>query len=425
VAVGAGRVQESVKTLWTYAKPRSTGSLLAARLAERSGADEGLSGVRPAVRVGAMGVVVVQVRSQACDEFLGRGEVAALEPATRQRAKPQFDLVEPRAVFGREVEHMLVFGVRQEGTSLLAGVQVAVVERQAVQPSHEFANVEAPVCVQVVEGPMEPLVVGELRRDMGQMSGEIQAGACYAQIPDDFACGDDERGDQAARAVTDIFVFTLFGFARLGEDRGMLALKNLHAGLFVTADNQLAVLIQGGSLDVQLTDVLSLGVEVGIVAVEPVDAAVRLQISGIQDTPDGGARHRIVGVPIDQDGRKIVKAPLAGNARVSAGFASGERDDFELFVGGKSDAADPTSERLAVPRDPAGENVFAIESRYCGCTRTRWQPADWKADSRPPTARSAGTERPKLAAWNGLALKLPTVLVPRGPRQSAEQMGVA
>ena len=180
-----------------------------------------------------MGVVVVQVRGQACDEFLGRCEVAAFQEATSQGAEPQFDLVEPRAVLGREVEHVLVIGIGQEGTSLRAGAQVFFVERQAVQSRHEFANVQAPMGVQVVEDPMEALVVGELRGDMGQMGGEIDAGACHAQVPHDLARGDDERGDQAAGAVADVFVLAFFGFARLDQNRGMLSLEDLHAGLFV------------------------------------------------------------------------------------------------------------------------------------------------------------------------------------------------
>jgi hypothetical protein len=58
-----------------------------------------------------MGVVVVQIRGQARDEFLGRCEVAALQETTSQGAEPKFDLVEPGTVLGREVEHMLVSGI--------------------------------------------------------------------------------------------------------------------------------------------------------------------------------------------------------------------------------------------------------------------------------------------------------------------------
>ena len=120
-AVGAEWVEESVETLWTAAKPRSTEALLAAGLAEGRGANQRLPGVGPTVRMSAMSVVVVQVRGQAGDEFLGRGEVTPFEEATSQGAEPQFDLAEPRAVLGREVEDMLVFGIGQEDAALLAG----------------------------------------------------------------------------------------------------------------------------------------------------------------------------------------------------------------------------------------------------------------------------------------------------------------
>lgn len=252
-------------------------------------------------------------------------------------------------MLGCEVEHMLVFGIGQEGSPLLASTQGLFLERQAVQVSQEFANVQAPMGVQVVEDPMESLVVGELRCDMGQMGGEIDAGACDAQIPNNLAGGDDEGGDQAARAMTDVFVLAFFGFAGLGRNRGMLSLENLHAGFFIRANDQLAVLVQDGSLDIQLADVLSLGIEIGIVTVEPVDAAMRFQIGLVQDTPDGGAMHCIGGMAVDQDGREIVEAPLTGDTIMLAGFAGGQRDDFQLFVGGKSSGADRTAEHLEDP----------------------------------------------------------------------------
>jgi hypothetical protein len=88
----------TLEMLGTAAKPGSTESLLATCLAERSRTHQRLSGVGPAVGMSATSVVVVQVRGQACDEFLGRGEVAAFQKATSQGAEPQFDLVEPRAV---------------------------------------------------------------------------------------------------------------------------------------------------------------------------------------------------------------------------------------------------------------------------------------------------------------------------------------
>jgi len=272
---------------------------------------------------------------------------------------------------------------------------------------------------------MEPLVIGKLGRDVGQMSGEIQARACHAQIPHDLTRGHDEGGDQTARAVTDVLVFAFFWLARLDGNRGMLSLEDLHAGLFVRTDDQFAVLIQDRSIDVQLADVASLGIEVGIVAVEPVDAAVRFQIGGIQDAPDGRARHRFLGVPVDQDGSEIVEAPLTGGAIMLGRFAGGERDNFELVIGGKSSAADRNAEHLEGQRGRARESGIAKESPCCDCNRIRWRPVDSKADPRRPTAGSAGCERPTPAEWNELGSEPASVFLLRGPRQLAEQMALA
>ncbi len=372
-----------------------------------------------------MGIVVVQIRRQAAEEFLGGGKVATLEEATSQGAEPQLNLVEPRAVLGREVKHVLVCRVGQEGTPLAAGTQVFFVEGQAVESGHEFANVQTPMRVQVVENPMKSYWFGELCGDMGQMGGEIQAGAGNADVPHDLARGHDEGGDQAARAMTDVFVFTFFGFARLDRNGGIFPLEDLHARLFVAADGQLAVLIQDGSLDVQLADVSRFGVEVGIVAVEPIDTAMRLQVGGLQDPPNRGARHGLLGVAVDQLGGEIVEAPLTGDAIMLGRRAGGQREDFELFIGGKSSVADRTAEHLEDQRDRAGDNVFAKASRCCVRNRTRWQPANWKADPRPPAARPAGNETPRPAEWNELGSKPASVFELRGPRQRAEQRGVA
>ena len=190
-----------------------------------------------------MGIVIVQIRCQTAYELLGGGEVAAFEETTSQGAEPQFDLVEPRAVLGREVEDVLVICISQEGAALLASVQVLLVERQAVEFRQEFANLQAPMSVQVVEDPMEALVFAILRGDMGQVGGEVNAGASDAQVPHDLAGGDDERGDQATGTVADVFMLAFFGFAWLGQNRGVFSLEDLHAGFFVGADDQLAVLI--------------------------------------------------------------------------------------------------------------------------------------------------------------------------------------
>ena len=127
--IGARRIEKTLEALWARSEPRSAEALLAAGLAEGSGTNQRLPGVRPAVGMGAVGIMVVEVSGQTRHEFLSRCKVAPFQEAACQGAEPQFDLVEPRAVFGREVENMLVFGVRQKAASLLASAQVALAER--------------------------------------------------------------------------------------------------------------------------------------------------------------------------------------------------------------------------------------------------------------------------------------------------------
>jgi len=364
-----------------------------------------------------MSIVIVQVGCQALNEFRRRSEIATFQKTTRQRAEPQFDLIEPGAMFGGEVKNVFVFGISQESAALAAGAQIALVKRQSAQAGDEFANVQTPMRVQVVHDPMEALVLGELPGDVVQMGGKVLAGARHAQIPNDLAGRDNEGSDQAAGAVTDVFVFAFLRFAGCDENGGMLALQDLHAGLFVAANDQFPLLVQERGVDIQFANLSRLGVEIRIVAVEPVDAAVRFQIGGGENAPDGRARHGFLGMAINQFGGEIIDAPLTGRAIVLAGFAGGQGDDFELFLGGKSSAADRTAEHLEGQPDRAGESGRAKELRCCGCNRTRWQPADWKADPRLPSGESVHYETPKLAGWSGPASEPASAFRFRGLRQ--------
>ena len=120
-AIGAWRIKESFEELGTDAKPCSAESALSACLTERRRSHQWLARVRPSIRMSAALVIIAQISGQAVREFRGGGEVASLEEATSQRAEPQFHLVEPRAMFGREMEYVLVVGIRQECTPLVAG----------------------------------------------------------------------------------------------------------------------------------------------------------------------------------------------------------------------------------------------------------------------------------------------------------------
>src|SRR5580692_5067972 len=102
-------------------EPSTSKSLLSTGLTEWGRADERLPGIGPAVWMGSMCVVIVHVGMQAPDEFFGRCEVTPFEPAASECAEPEFDPIEPRAVFGREMKNVLVAWIGKEGTSFAAG----------------------------------------------------------------------------------------------------------------------------------------------------------------------------------------------------------------------------------------------------------------------------------------------------------------
>ena len=70
-------------------------TLLTTRATERGRSHQGLSRIRPPIRMGVMGIVDFKIVIQARFKIVGRIEIAALEKTPCQDAKPQFDLVEP------------------------------------------------------------------------------------------------------------------------------------------------------------------------------------------------------------------------------------------------------------------------------------------------------------------------------------------
>lgn len=147
-------------------------------------------------------------------------------------------------MFGSEMKNVLVRRIGEESASRTAMTQAAFVEGNSVQPSDEFTDLQAPMRVQVVDDPMEAPLLGKMRGDALQVVGKILAGPREAQVPNNLARGNDEGADQGARAVADVVILAFLGLSGLREDGRVLSLKDLHAGLFVAADRQFALLIQ-------------------------------------------------------------------------------------------------------------------------------------------------------------------------------------
>src|SRR5918994_3253649 len=80
------------------------------------------------------------------------------------------------------------------------------------------------------------------------------------------------------------------------------------------------------------------GLKVGVVAVEPIDTAMRFEVCLVQNTPDTRAAHS-PGAALKQGGDQVVQTPAGGSAVIRDGFMSGHRHHIQALGGGKAPRA--------------------------------------------------------------------------------------
>ena len=222
-------------------------------------------------------------------------------------------------MLGRKMEDMLMGWIAQERASLHAALQSLGAVWNVTPLGDEPADRKAPVGMKIIHHPIVALHSGQLVDNVGQMGGPIRTGAGLPKIPYELARRDDEGGQERAHSMADVLVLALFRFARLHRLGGVRTLENLHTGLFVGADHDTPLLVETERLDIELTNVVRFGFEVGIVAIEPVHTPMRLEVGLLQDTPQTGATHgpqAMLGECRDQ----IVETPSGGRTMIRGRF---------------------------------------------------------------------------------------------------------
>jgi hypothetical protein len=183
----------------------------------------------------------------------------------------------------------------------------------------------------------------------------------------------------------------------------MRAAQRLHAGLLIAAGHQPTPLIHRGCLEVELADRAGLGVEVGIMAIEPVDAAVRLEVGLVQGPPDRRAAHgRVMGDPVDQGGGQVIEGPPRGRAILRIGSAAGQGDHIKALRGGKSSAVVRSAERLGAPPSRGPDSADARWRRCADRSGIRRRSGGWRACPRRRPGGSTGSGTPGPGESSGL-----------------------
>ena len=195
-------------------------------------------------------------------------------------------------MFGRKVEDMLMGRIAQERPPLRPSAQGLGNKGHIAPLGDQTADLEAPVGIEIIHHPVVALHSGELLDDVGQMGGKIRTGARLAQIPDDLPRGDDKRGDQGPHPMADVLVLAFFRFAQVAM--GCVGYLRCRICMPVFSSVQMTTRPcskKRRALRYKVTDVVRFGLEVWIVAVEPIDTPMGFEVRLIQDAPDARTTH--------------------------------------------------------------------------------------------------------------------------------------
>src|ERR1700722_1372371 len=238
------------------------------------------------------------------------------------------------------------------------------------------------------------------------MRRPVLAGAGLPQVPDHLPRRHTERRQQTPGAIADVLELTLGRLAGQGRQGGVLPPEDLHPRLFIAAEHQSALLVEAWGVEVQLANVFGFGVEAGVMTVEPVNTLMGLEVGLRQDALDGATVHGpMVGLVYDGKGQ-FIQGPRSIRRLVVLRLAAGQREDVQLFVGGKSSGAYRGGGHLAVLVSLWRQNVRANGRSYGGCSPVRQRCSGSRGCRPRRRARQCDTEKRGLAEWSGRAPSL-------------------
>src|SRR5262249_15128042 len=125
--------------------------------------------------------------------------------------EPQLHLIQPRAMLGREVKHVLGRRLAQKRPPWTARPQLPGIERNISECRDPLAHFHAPMRVQLVHYPVKAKSRTEMPGYVADMPSEIGTGPPWPKIPHHLTVGHHKRGNQRPRAVAEVFKLPLLG----------------------------------------------------------------------------------------------------------------------------------------------------------------------------------------------------------------------
>ena len=212
--------------------------------------------------------------------------------------------------------------------------------------------------------------------------------------------------------MANIRVLAFFWLARLHWRGGIAAWHNLPPRFFIGADDEASRLGEAQRMDIELTESLRLGLEVGIMAGEPVHTPMRLAVGLLQDTPDAGNSGRQVLLQERCD--QVIKTPPGGGTMIRGRVPGRPRQHLDALRGGQHAVGGPSAghpEAVEAVRQIAltpTAHRMALTGHLGGSLEIRW--TVWRGGPEDqPTAKGEG-----LGSGMGAYQRLHTGLFLRG-----------
>jgi hypothetical protein len=196
-----------------------------------------------------------------CEVCIGFEDVASNDVALDLR-EPDFDLVEPRRVSGREVK-MDVGALAQESFDSLGFVSREIVGDDVNFPTRFYTG-----------------------NYLLQKDDELGAGVAAGGLAQDLSAGGVECRIEGKGAVAEVFEPMPFSPPGRERQHRVEAIEGLNGALFIHAEDRSV----GGRAQIETNDVRRLGLEMGIIALHVVPPPVGLQ-PGLG--PDSGHAHMV------------------------------------------------------------------------------------------------------------------------------------
>ena len=198
-------------------------------------------------------------------------------------AKPNFDLVEPGAVEGGEVDNDPIVISLQPLHAFNLGIQLLF--RRAPNPaelSHELTEKKTAMGREIVHHVVNGLRCGESSRMTFENVDERFSRVIGSALDGDLPIGVIQEGEYVQCPIADIFEFFEALFHGVGLQIGHQAREDLNAGTLVKEEQVVRW------VSVEREEVLHFWEEVGIRDVKEVARLVRLQAITLQNAMQGG-----------------------------------------------------------------------------------------------------------------------------------------